>query len=84
MRNNASPRKKNQTLPRKGCVFFSEYQGSMNPELNSWESKVPPPKLPPAINEALFGDYYPLVSLNKAFLGPAISWGGWGPLGGVP
>ena len=45
----------------------------------SWESKVPPPKLPPppAINKALLRDYEnPLVSLNKALLGPAISW--WG------
>ena len=75
MRNNASSRKKNQTLPRKGC------QGSMNPELNSWESKVPPPKLPPPINEALFGDYYRLVSLNKALLGPYFL-GGVGSLGG--
>ena len=36
----------------------------------SWEPKVPPPKLPPPINKALFRDYQPLVSLNKALLGP--------------
>ncbi len=38
----------------------------------SWESKVPPPKLPPPpINKALLRDYEnPLVSLNQAlFLG---------------
>ena len=33
----------------------------------SWESKVPPPKLPPQINKALLRDYEnPLISLNKA------------------
>ena len=27
------------------------------PHISSWESKVPPPKLPPPINKALLRDY---------------------------
>ena len=43
----------------------------------SWESKGPdPPKAtPPPINKALLRDYLPLVSLNKALLGPYLLGG---------
>ena len=44
----------------------------------SWESKVPPPKLPPPINKALLRDYEnPLVSLGGGTLGshePSLFW----------
>ena len=36
----------------------------------SWESKGTPPMPPPPGNKALLRDYLPLVSLNKALLGP--------------
>ena len=48
----------------------------------SWESKVPPQKLPPRINPAILRDYLSLVSLNKALLGPCFLGGV--ALGGVP
>ena len=48
----------------------------------SWEPKVPPPNANPPRNKALLRDYLPLVSLNKALLGPCFL-GGW-PWGGVP
>ena len=49
---------------------------------HSWESKVPPHSYPPPINKALLRDYQPLVSLNKALLGPYFLGGV--ALGGVP
>ena len=53
-----------------------------------WSSKYTLPGTNSSIanapeNKALLRDYQPLVSLNKASLGPAISWGKRG-LGGVP
>ncbi len=48
----------------------------------SWESKVPPPKLPPPINKALLRAYQPLVSLHKALWGPYFLGGGGGSFGG--
>ena len=45
-------------------------QCSVPPKM-SWESKVPPPQSYPPISKALLRDYEnPLVSLNKALLGP--------------
>ena len=49
----------------------------------SWEPKDPkgtPPMPPPLRNNALSRDYQPLVSLNKALLGPHFLGGG-GALG---
>ena len=47
--------------------------------IQSWEPKGTPP-MPRFLQEIaglIKGLWSPLVSLNKALLGPAISWGGW-------
>ena len=53
-----------------GVIFGSVLGEITFISLTSWESKVPPPKATPPINKALLRDYLPLVSLNKALLGP--------------